>query len=645
MLLRPILLAATVALLSCETELGVSPRPVVSIVYGEARETRLLPFPSDRYTRPDPTTATGRRVELGPGATADSIFANLPGTAERMSELDGFSTVGGISIGFDGPIDGSWFADPAATPLFGGVDPAAFTTRDSPVLLVVTDPDSPLRGRAVGLLPRYFEQPKDEFFLEDEFSIVARPSVPLDPATEYTFVVTTALTDAQGRPIARTREMDALLEDEPGEYAERVRAGVAVITSELGLERSEILLASTFTTASVQRELLGAAAFARTEPPPAIVEPWQVETESADGRVRFRARFRTNEYRDDTGVFRVSDGLPTPHSTWDMEVFLAVSDGDQNLPRPVVIFQHGLGGDKDGCWGTAERLASLGVAVVAIDSPEHGDRGGAKDTLESVLGFFGVDPDTLDFDIAKARDNFRQMSLDQLALVRFMQTQADLDLLPLGAPDGKPDLDVSRFLYVGHSFGGVQGPAIFALAPEIQHAVWNVGGDGMMFILEDSPLFSIFVDGLRPPGVADGALARFLSATQAIVDPGDGLNYARYVLDAPLADEPRPRNVLLQQVIDDGIVPNTSTEAIARAAGLVLLNPVRPFPGAVVDPSSESTPRPDGSTGVITQFATMNGGEVATHGELIFTEEARAQYVEFFRTGIVNGTADVEHVP
>lgn len=146
MLARRLLLLATIALSSCDTELGVSPRPVVAIVYGEARETRLLPFPSDRYTRHDPRTATGRRVELGPGTTADSIFTSLPGTSDRMSELDGFSTVGGISIGFDGPIDGTWFADPAAVPSFDGIDPATFTTRGSPVLLVVTDPAKSSRG-------------------------------------------------------------------------------------------------------------------------------------------------------------------------------------------------------------------------------------------------------------------------------------------------------------------------------------------------------------------------------------------------------------------------------------------------------------------------------------------------------------------
>jgi hypothetical protein len=252
---------------------------------------------------------------------------------------------------------------------------------------------------------------------------------------------------------------------------------------------------------------------------------------SSDGRIRFRSTFRSEEFRDESGVFRFYEGLPVPQKQVDLEVFLAIADAEQDWPRPVVIYQHGLAGDKDGCWGTAQRLAELGVAVIAIDSPEHGSRGnGTGDALDSILGFFGVDEATLEFDVGRARDNFRQMTLDQLSLIRFMQTQADLDILPLGAPDGKPDLDVSRFLYVGHSFGAVQGSAIFAVAPEIEHAVWNVGGDGMMFLLEDSPLFSLFVDTLRPPGTSDGTLARFLSVTQAIVDPGDGLSYARYAL-------------------------------------------------------------------------------------------------------------------
>ena len=45
---------------------------------------------------------------------------------------------------------------------------------------------------------------------------------------------------------------------------------------------------------------------------------------------------------------------------------------------------------------------------------------------------------------------------------------------------------------------------------------------------------------------------------------------------------------------------------------------------------------------MLAQFATMNGGETATHGSLIFSEEARAQYVRFFQSGIDDGVATVE---
>ena len=57
----------------------------------------------------------------------------------------------------------------------------------------------------------------------------------------------------------------------------------------------------------------------------------------------------------------------------------------------------------------------------------------------------------------RVRDNFRQMASDQLELVRFIQSLSTLDLLPLGAPDGVPDLDTTKILYLGHSFGSVLG--------------------------------------------------------------------------------------------------------------------------------------------------------------------------------------------
>jgi hypothetical protein len=206
-----------------------------------------------------------------------------------------------------------------------------------------------------------------------------------------------------------------------------------------------------------------------------------------------------------------------------------------------------------------------------------------------------------------------------------------------------PDLDVSRLLYIGHSFGSVQGPSISALAPEIRAAVWNVGGDGLMMMLRDSSLFSLMVDGLKPPSTPDGALGRFFATAQALVDPGDPLNYARFcaLTEAPGVPGWAPRDMLLQEVIDDNIVPNSTSEALARAAGMQLVDPIRPISGLESAMAPLSGNLPGGATAAISQFDTMHGGDKAEHGELIFSPEAQAQYVEFFKTALARGHATV----
>ncbi|NUO49779.1 MAG: hypothetical protein HOV80_13065 [Polyangiaceae bacterium] len=618
------------------------------MIYGDPLETALVPYPSDRFTVIDRSTATQLRVSVSPETSGDTFVASYPLVTQRLNELDGFSTTGGIAVAFDGPIDGAAFAGDQGGTAFDALDPASFTTKDSPIVLVDVDHASPEVGRAVGLLPRYFAQAKDDIYLADEYSIVARPVVPLAPGRRYLFAVTKKLLAVDGRPVERSPAAQTLLADAPADdYARKVQDGLAIVEGSIGLKRDDIVIASLFTTTTQTSELERAAEALRAMPPPETTAEWTVEsTSDSDARIRFRGRFRSPEMRSSAGTFVVQGGVPVPQNpNQDIEVFVAFSDRNVSGPRPVVIYQHGLGGDKDGSWGAAERLSSLGVAVVSIDSPEHGTRGaGAKGQLESVFAFFGVtvlasDPPAYEFDLAKARDNFRQMTVDQIELVRLL-SEGSLDLLPVGAPDGIPDIDPSQILYIGHSFGSVQGASVFALAPEIRHATWNVGGDGLMLIMEDSILFGLLVDTIAPFGTTPGQLARFFSATQAIIDPGDPLNFApRCLFDPPPgAGE---RSILLQEVINDGIVPNTSTEALARAARLTLMDPVRGVPGLVPSSGPLTANGPGGSTAVLTQFATMNGGEPATHGELYFAPEGRDQYVEFFRTALEAGVGTV----
>lgn len=636
-------------------EPGPSTPPPASVVavYGPSAETDLMPFPSNRYTRGDASTATGLRLDVRPETTRDQLATSYPVTADELNQLDGFSTTGGVILGFSGAIDPRGLVQlPNAEPpvLDPVLDATAYQAPGAPLYLANVDPESAEVGTLVGIIPTYWEQLADEFWIANEFTVIAQPAVPLRPRTRYALVGTRRLLASDGTPVGRTQEMHDVLEGrDSSAYAKELRAALAVLEPAAGLERDEVVVATTFTTGDVLSGVAALGEQRRAAPVPPLSQAWTIETPvQPDGRVRFVGGFPAPEFRKPKpdGQWELGpDGAPVVQSTVDLEVFLAFSDSTKGGKRPVVIYGHGLGGDKDGCWGTSERLAAIhasGAAVFAIDSPEHGSRvppGGTTTLITSVYGFFGIDEND-EFVIGRARDNFRQMASDQLELVRFVSSLATLDLLPLDASgqpagDGEPDLDLSRILYIGHSFGSVQGPTVMALAPEIRHATWNVGGAGLMTLLRDSNTFRLVVEGLAPDGTPFGAIARFMAATQAIVDPGDPLNFARFATVEPLAGVPgwAARDVLVQEVVDDTIVPNSTTEAMARAAGLELLHEVRKVSGVPTVSGPVSGNLPGGATGVLAQFDRADGKK-ADHGGLIFTAEGRAQYVEFFRTAL-----------
>lgn len=639
-------LLAPFVLSACSDPATLVTTPNIAALYGKPAETSLSPYPSDRYTKPDATTATGRRVHIGPDVTNDQLIGGYDTTVLQLNEMDGFSTVGGVVVNFSGPIDAKKLvlAPDAEPPLLGPIlDATDYQKPDAPFYLVNVDPNSAEKGQSVGLIPQWYPQVADGYY-PDDFTLVAEPAVPLRPGTRYAFVVTNQLHAEDGRPIDRSPDMEALLgAGAEGDYGTEVSEALDEIEKSVGVKRSDVVLATAFTTATVHAGIEALGVAARKNPAPAIKLPWAVEQgPEAGGRVRFKAKYEAPEYRGDkTGTWQFTDGVPVVQKNVDLEVLLAFSNAEVSGKRPVVIYGHGLGGDKDGTWGTAGRLADIdpkGAAVFGIDSPEHGSR--ARDPNQNALFaafyFFGVDDATQTFDIGKARDNFRQMASDQLELVRFIQSLSTLDLLPVGAPDGIPDLDTSRILYIGHSFGSVQGSTIMALAPEITHSVWNVGGDGLMKLLRDSGTFGLLVNSFRPPNTPDGALGRFFAVSQAVVDPGDPLNYSRFCAleELPGTTGGKPRDILLQVVLNDTIVPNSSSEALARAMGATHQNPIRSVSGLPEKTGTLTANGATGSTLVMSQFDKINNGKIAVHGELIFAPEGQAQYVEFFKSGL-----------
>lgn len=638
-------LAAFVFPACTETPKESAPPPVVAL-YGQPAATFLSPYPSNRYTQPDAATTTGLRVHLGPDVTNDPLITGFDKTLEQLNEMDGFSTVGGVVVNFDGPINAQSLVidENAEPPLLGPIlDATDYQKPGAPFYLVDVDLNSPDLGKPIGLIPQWYPQPADVDFSAD-FTLVAEPATPLRPQTKYAFVVTTALHSADNIAIARSPDMDALLgAGAEGEYGKSVSDALGEIEKGIGVKRSDVALATVFTTASVTAGLEATGIAARKAPVPAILSAWEVQQgPEPGGRVRFKATYEAPEYRSMAGgTWEFDKGTPVVQKKVGLETFLAFSKASVSGKRPVVIYGHGLGGDKDGTWGTADRLSAIdpnGVAIFGIDSPEHGSRARDpnQDPLFAAFYFFGIDDKTQAFNIGQARDNFRQMASDQLELVRLINSLGSLDLLPVGAPDGIPDLDTSRILYIGHSFGSVQGASILALAPEIKQAVWNVGGDGLMKLLRDSGTFGLLVNSFRPPKTPDGALGRFFAVTQAIVDPGDPLNFARFgaMEELPGTTGATPRDILLQVVLNDTIVPNSSSEALARAMGATHMNPIRPVSGLSSKTGPLTGNGATGSTLVMSQFDKIEGGKTAAHGELIFSPEGQGQYVEFFKTGL-----------
>src|SRR5690606_32021822 len=111
------------------------------------------------------------------------------------------------------------------------------------------DPDSPERGQAVGIVPRYFEQAKDEFFLFDEFTLLAQPAIPLLPATRYALAVTDALSARDGTPVGPSEAMHEALTRSDDPYAVELRAAVDELSTSVGIDAERVVGATVFTTA------------------------------------------------------------------------------------------------------------------------------------------------------------------------------------------------------------------------------------------------------------------------------------------------------------------------------------------------------------------------------------------------------------
>lgn len=323
---------------------------------------------------------------------------------------------------------------------------------------------------------------------------------------------------------------------------------------------------------------------------------------------------------------------------------------------PVVIFGHGLGGNRANLLAAADTLAAAGYAVIGIDTPLHGilptdpvlaplyvgntpwagvanERTFDVDFVDNSTGAPGPDG-KIDASgthminlgsMLTSRDNARQ-------------AQADLSVLAVTLPtidadgDSLPDLDASTVSYAGISMGGIMGTPFLAVEPMLNGAVLSVPAGGLGRALEASPTFG---PGIRAglaaaaglqPGTADYEL--FFTVFQTVVDSMDPVNWITEAADF--------NNVLLHEVIGDTVLPNyvqtaplSGTEPMIRAAGLTAYSSTLADPagidgaGRFVPPASHSSLlSPAASPAATAEMQKQMASFVASLGTAVVVQDA-----------------------
>jgi len=568
--------------------------------------------------------------------------------------LDGFSTVAGGFVRFEGPID------PASLPQ----DPIEATLPRSSVMLVDVDPSSPRYGVPHPIQVSFREE-GGVYTQPNTLRWIPAPGFPLRPATRYAFVVTHTLRSFDGGEIVASGPLEEVLglrdATERTAPLATAYADTLELLRQLGARPQAIRHLAVFTTDDPTAETIAVRDHLRANvPAPDFVdrEPWQVA--DGDGYVEYRSWYGPSpnyqrgelpfEVYGDGGDFNFVDGAPEVVDTFDGRFSLTVPDRPEcPMPPagyPIVLYAHGTGGNYRSHLGFADSLAEQCLASMGVDQIFHGARPGADQASEELL-FFNFQ------NIIAARTNGRQSAIDEVQRARlFTERQAHI---PAAVSHTGEEIrfDPERVLFMGHSQGGLNGPLYLAVDDSARGGVLSGSGAIIMITLleKDKPAPSIadlvptlFLSLVTPEDRAELDIFHpAMMLAQSIVDAIDPINYAHLTVN-----EPRPgflpKSILMTEGIapdgtGDNYSPPKGIEAQAVAMGLPPQTPLqRPYPqlewGApapvTILPGGLSGNLADGdASGVLAQWAPAPQSD--GHFVVFDVPEARAQAAGFLR--------------
>ena len=544
------------------------------------------PFPSELRRRADGGIDLGGFPLPRKGAQDPLLLDYL---AFGATHLDGFSIAPTIYVTFDAPLKGTGLPKPELS-----------LNVNANVALIDVDDASPERGRRIPLRSTVTGATRGNLLAAN--LLMAQPTwgAALRPNTTYAFYLRRGLRDAAGQALAQPAALKNALAaalgwtDAPSDADEAKLAttlapfAAALLDGTIGALPHDLAAVTVFRTGDPTAELTRTAAWLRKNATITAATGWKKIKDRPEYALYAGTYSAPNfqqgkpPYSTVGGDFVFDDaGDPVVQA---IETGLRVAIAVPKLPPgaglevggllPVVLFSHGTGGSyldmaDGGKWEVAALLCAMGFAVIGIDQPLHGPRTPKTMGKEALyLASFNF------FHPAAGRTVFRQSALDNVMLVEMLK-QGALDI-PTLTTGGKPvSLDANRMHFYGHSQGGIVGPLLASVEPNLRAIVRSgAGGDLSLTVVRRKDIINFPQLMINKLGLDEGELSEFhpaVSLIQTIVDAVDPLAYGRAVMTRPKGV--RPPHVLLTEGLKDEATPAAASEALAVAMGLSVLAP------------------------------------------------------------------------
>jgi dienelactone hydrolase len=459
----------------------------------------------------------------------------------------------------------------------------------------------------------------------------------------YLFIITNGIRDTSGNSAAPSPLYSAI-KSAPADcstFTNATQKGACQFTKwqlsiaqAVGIAPANVVVTWSYTTQSIEDTFI---ALAKNVPAQAIgVQPTGLTTKQADARLQGKANIYvgttvvpyyltkpttptdrvvlTNFWQAAgpspvPGIDPASRNLtrfnPFPGKTADATIPLLVTVPNATAAGgacvkptagwPVVVFQHGITGDRTNALLIADSYADACFVVAAIDLPLHGITNTTSPLYQAanertfnvdlVNNTAGTPPGDGIIDGSGThfinvlsgltqRDNLRQAEADTMVLEKSV---AKLDL----TGDGVSDVDPTRINFVGLSLGGIVGGIHVAHAGNTATAVLSVPGGILTQLLLDSQSFGPRIVGaIGAPTTVNGfpfgwnlpanstQFNNLIRDLQTAADYGDPINH---ILEAQVAVP-----LLLQRVNGDAVVPNSATNRLIAAGNLKKITALGP---------------------------------------------------------------------